>query len=669
MRNKLKIIGLDCPTCANKLESEINKLKQVKDAKINFSNQTLTFDCEDFVNSKNAIINLTKKIEPDVRIIDFFKDDDKKNSFEIILLMIGILVGIIVMFVNVPIVLFWIIFLLSVSLIGYKIFIKAYVLLLKGIVNENFLVVISVIGAIIIGEYFEGFMVISLFSIGKLLENLALSKSRKEIEKLTKFKQNSVIIFKNGIKKEVNVEDVNVGDYIFVRPGEMILLDGIVVDGGANLNLQSLTGESVPVFVENGKEVLSGSIVNDGILTIKVTSKFRDSTIKKIFNLIENASERKSKTETIISRIAKYYTVTVICCAVLICLISFFIKSDIQNSIYKGLIFLLISCPCAFAISIPLSYFSGIGIASKNGILIKGSNYLDALSKIKIVAFDKTGTLTTGNFIVKKVYVYNDLYHKEDILWLASLGEQYSKHSLAKAILMNNKKSLKDVKNVKEIAGKGMTFEFAGKEYFVGKDDSLSETAVSLFENQVKIGSVVFEDEIKKSSFEAISQLNNSKIKTILLSGDSESIVKKTAKELKINDYYSNMLPQSKYFLVENERKNGVIAFVGDGINDAPSLSVADVGVSMGLNGSDASIESSDVVLTDDNPNKIIKAINISKFTKKIVFENIYVAGITKILFLLLGSFGLTTMFFAVFADVGVTILTILNSLRILKIK
>ena len=385
-------------------------------------------------------------------------------------------------------------------------------------------------------------------------------------------------------------------------------------------------------------------------------------------NLIENAENKKSKTETFISKITRWYTLGVFILSVLVWGIVWAVTKEFNTAIYRGLIFLVVSCPCAFAISVPLSYFSGIGNASKKGILIKGSNYLDACAKLDIVAFDKTCTLTTGQFNIEKVESFRDNLTEEDIIYLASLGEQNSLHPLAKSILANNKKELVEVDNVKEIAGEGVFFAFNGKTYFIGrKGKEGKNTSVEVYENEVLIGKIYLSDTIKESSKGACEELNSMGIKTVLLSGDNKEIVETVGNSLGIQECKYSLLPQDKYNWIEENKKGKMLAYVGDGINDAPSLMLADVGISMGINGSPASIEASDIVLVDDNPNKVPMAVKLSKYTRKIVWENIIFSAGIKFTFLLLGAIGITGMLPAVLADVGVTVLAILNSMRALR--
>ncbi len=670
MIKKYKILGLDCPNCAKSLEKAINNEKSIKKAEINFVKEYLVIDSDNQELALKDAIKVASKVEPDARIMDTSKTKkyfDKNFILNSLLLCLGLVLAVLTLAIPMPKVLFWIMYISSALLIGYKTYYKAISLIFKKIVNENLLVTLSIIGAICVGKYMEGLMVIGLYSIGKLLESIALNKSKKSIEALTNIKPEFVTILVDGEQKVVSPKEVKINDIIIVKPGELVPLDTIVLEGSSSLNMQSLTGESLPVPSKKGDNVMSGSIVLDGTLTLKVTSGYENSTVSKILNLIENAQDKKSKTETVISKIAKWYTYAVMLLSAVVFGIVWLITKDVNVAVYRGLIFLVISCPCAFAISVPLSYFSGLGNASKSGILIKGSNYLDALAKVNVVAFDKTGTLTTGEFKINNVEIYNT-YTKEEIIFLASLGEQYSIHPLAKAIVSENTKQLLSVNNFKEIAGEGVSFEYNDKKYFVGKKDkTLNSTVVEVFEDDEKIANIYLSDTIKDSAKQAIDSLNDNNIKTVLLSGDKEEAVKYLSTELNLSEYYANLLPEDKYKYIEEQKQNKkMIAYVGDGINDAPALTLADIGISMGINGSGASIEASDIVLVDDNPNKVNKAIKISKFTRKIVWENILLSIIIKVLFLTLGALGITGMLSAVIADVGVTLLAILNSLRAL---
>lgn len=672
MNKTIKIEGLHCPNCARNLQNELNKIEGVTNVQIDVVKATLYFESDNIETSLTKIVKLTKKIEPDVKLVYETTEKKKVNwAFlsDLLMIVVGIALSVIVCFVNMNPALFWVLFVTAALLLGYKTYYKAIRLLFKGVINENLLLTISVAGAAILGEFMESLMVIALYSIGKIFEGLAVSKSRKSIQKLTNLQPEFAMLIKNGKETKIDPKDVKIGSIIIVKPGERVPIDGIVVSGAATLDMQSLTGESLPVSISENDTIMSGSIVLDGVLQIQTTSEYSNSTVSRIMNLIEHASEKKSKTETIISKITRWYTLGVIVCATLVWGIVWAVTKNFDTAIYRGLIFLVVSCPCAFAISVPLTYFSGLGNASRHGILIKGSNYLDALAKLDIVAFDKTGTLTTGKFVVEKIKVLNKDYSKEDILWIASLGEQNSLHPLAKSIVEENKKELASVKNFKEIAGSGVEFTYDKIKYFVGrKSKDLKATIVEVFKADEKLGEIYLSDKIKETAKPASENLNKMGIETVLLSGDNAETVKKVTSEIGLKQGLSNLLPQDKFDWIKNKKEssNAKIGYVGDGINDSPSLMLADVGISMGINGSPASIEASDVVLVDDNPEKVSTAIKISRHTGKIVWQNIIFSASVKFLFLALGSLGITGMLSAVFADVGVTVLAILNSMRAL---
>ncbi len=545
MQSKFKIIGLDCPNCARSLQTELNKLEGVSNAEIEFVNSTLTFDSENPEEAIKSIKTLTKKLEPHARIYSEGSDNKNKKGLiiDIISIFLGVVLGVILLTCHMPTWLFWILYVISALLLGWKTYLKAINLLCKGIINENLLITISVIGASIISEHMEGLMVIALYSIGKVFEGLAVNKSRNSIEKLVRMQPEYANILVDGKEKRVKPDEVALGSMIIVHAGEKVPLDGIVLKGQVLVDNQSLTGESVPVQRAEGDEILSGGIVLDGPLEIKTTSEQKDSTVTKIMNLAENASKNKSKTETFISKITRWYTLGVVIIALVVLGIVWIVTKNFELALYRGLIFLVVSCPCAFAISVPLSYFSGLGNASKNGMLIKGSNFLDACAGLNKVAFDKTGTLTTGNFEIKKVVSYNGL-GDEDIIYLCALGEQNSLHPLAKAVCNACKKELTNVENIREIAGEGVCFTYNDKEYFVGrKDKTLKTTTIELIEDNVKIGQIELADTIKTSSRNACEGLNALGIKTTLLSGDNLESVEKVANEIGINEAKSQLLP------------------------------------------------------------------------------------------------------------------------------
>ena len=563
----------------------------------------------------------------------------------------------------------------STLFLGYSTYLTAIKMLFRLNINENLLVTISVLGAILIGERVEGLMVVALYTLGKLLEAKAVNKSRRAIKELMNISPEYAVVLRDGIEVKILPKLVKIGEIIIVRPGEKVALDGEVVKGACNIDSQSLTGEAEPLYIKAGEPVMSGIVVLDGVLEIKVTKEHAESTTTKILNLIEQASENKSKTETFISKFSKYYTLIVIISAVICGVITGIVLNNWSIAIYRALVFLVISCPCAFAISVPLSYFSGIGYASKHGILIKGSNYLDACARAKVIAFDKTGTLTTGKFKLSHVEVYEEAYTKEEIIEIMATGEQNSIHPLAKSILaLVNLEKLSKPENYREIAGVGIEFELDGTEYFVGRDkESATETKVIVKKGNVALGALYFEDEIKTSALQIGKQMEKLGVQTALVTGDKEIVATQVAKSLNLGSVHAEMLPEDKYRWLEAKKlslgKNEALLYVGDGINDAPSLALADVGIGMGITGSDASIEAADVVLVDDDPSKTIKLVKISKRTKKIVIQNILFAGVVKLACLVLGAVGIANMLVAVFADVGVTLLAIMNSLRALNEK
>ncbi len=670
MKKIFKINGLDCPNCAKMLETKIGELKSIDSCEIDFLKSTLALDCKNPDATISEVILLAKKVEPEAEIV--VEKENKKSKknlvLDIALLFIGLCVGLVDILAPLPTWLTWVLFGVSAILMGYKTFYKAYQLLLKKTINENFLVTVSVIGAGLVGERMDALMVILLYSIGKILESLALDKSRKSIEELTNLKPEKVTRLNGEEEEIVTPNDIKLNDIIIVKPGEKVAIDGVVIEGTASLDVQSLTGESLPQTVRKGVEILSGSIVLDSVLKIKATSIYENSTVHKILDLIENASDKKSKTETVISKMSKWYTLGVVALAFVVWGIIWAITKNINTAIYRGLIFLVVSCPCAFAISVPLAYFSGIGNASKKGILIKGSNYLDATASLSTIAFDKTGTITTGEFKITKINNLSKDKTDEEIVYLSALGEQYSLHPIAKAIVKANEKKLQHIKDVREESGKGVYYNYKDNSYFIGRKTTKNDsTSVELYENDKKIAEILLEDEIKETAKTACLELKNMNIKTIMLSGDNDKIVQRVAEEVGIDKAYSKCLPQDKFNYIEKEKENSKIGYVGDGINDAPALTLSDVGFSMGLNGSSASIEASDIVLANDNPLKIVESIKISRFTKKIVWQNIILSAGIKIIFLTLGALGITGMLSAVIADVGVTLVAILNSLRALK--
>ena len=578
-------------------------------------------------------------------------------------------------------------YIVSYALIGFDIFKKAIKhLFRKDMFDENLLMTIATIGALCIGEYIEGVAVLLLYKIGEYLQDKAVDTSKEKIKSAIDIRAKYANVIKNGKVEKVDPETLKIGDIVVVKNGEKIPTDGVISKGNTRLDTSSLTGESIPKDVAENDEVLSGMINLGEVIEIKVTKAFEDSTASKILDLIENARESKSKTENFITKFSKIYTPTVIVIAILIAM-SFpsIFGIGFADSLNRALIFLVVSCPCALVISVPLGFFVGMGNCSKKGILIKGSNYLDALSSVDTVAFDKTGTLTKGVFKITKINNKSDMSDDEILEYLA-LCESYSNHYIAKSILTSYGKEIdkERIKEHSEIAGHGIKAVIDGKEVLAGNKSLMDSQNIKVdVENTVGTviyitidkkysGNVVLSDELKDNVLELSNNLKRiCGIKnTVLLTGDKENVAKKVAEEIKFNNVYGELLPQDKVEIVE-KLKQGTkkkVAFVGDGINDSPVLASADVGISMG-NGSDIAIDTSDIVLMTDEPHKLVECIKISKRTKSVVIQNIVFALSIKVIVLLLSAMGISTMWEAIFADVGVSLLAIFNSIRIFKIK
>lgn len=683
--------NLDCVNCAREIEEGLKENKELHNVVVNFNTLRLSYETDTV--SKEEVIKKVLEIEPEVEVKEFSKEAEKikennenssKTKFQIIRLLIGTALASLGLYLEK--IDGMQIFSMIVVLVGYVILLyrtlkNAGKLLIKShSINENFLVSLSCIGAYFIGEHFEGLMVIILYEIGKILEEKAINKTRKSISSLMNIKPEYANL-KNG--EDISVvkpEDVKIGDIVVIKQGEKIPLDGIVVKGEASLNTASLTGESKLRKVKVEDLVLSGSINENGLLEIKVTDEYKNSTVQKILDLVENATDKKAKTETFVGKAAGIYTPIVIVLAILVAVFLPIVSSTTYSqSIYRALVFLVISCPCAIAISVPLSYFSGIGKASKEGILIKGSDYIDSLKELKEIVFDKTGTLTKGEFNVEKITKLSK-YTEDEILNYAAIGESFSNHPIAKSILRSAKKDIdtSNVKEYKEIAGKGISYQIDGKTILVGNSElvdceNTNDGTTDIF---VKIddevaGIIVLADAIKHGTKEAIEKLKSMGIETRMFTGDNFEVAKKVAKDLKISNVKAEMLPTDKYKemekIIDKRDEKCKVAFVGDGINDSPVLALADVGFSMGGVGSSSAIEASDIVIMTDNIEKIVQAIEIANKTCKIIKQNLIFAIFVKILVLVLSSIGILGMASAVFADVGVTLITIFNTIRILK--
>ena len=611
----------------------------------------------------------------------------KKKGIKIIIALILFLIALIIDFGNV-----WInnvIYIIAYIIVGFEIVRKALRNITRGkVFDENFLMTVATIGAFGIGEFPEAASVMLFYQVGELFQSYAVDKSRKSIASLMDIRPDYANIEKDGKLEKVDPDEVKIGDIIVVKPGEKIPLDGTVVEGKTNLDTKALTGEPMPREANIGDDVISGCINLNGLIKVKVTKEFGESTVSKILDLVENASSKKSKSENFITKFAAYYTPIVVIIAVILAIVPPLIipGAEFSDWIYRALSFLVVSCPCALVISIPLSFFGGIGGASKMGILIKGSNYLEALANTEIVVFDKTGTLTEGDAKVQKIEAEG--ISKEELLEITALAENFSNHPIALSIKSEYNKPIDEKRIVKtqELTGRGIKATIDEKEVLVGNEKLMKEekidykectdagTALYVAIDKKYVGYILIADSIKKDSKKAIQNLKKNGIKqTVMLTGDRKQVGEVVAKELGIDKVYTELLPDGKVEKVEELLKEkspkGKLAFVGDGINDAPVLAISDIGIAMGALGSDAAIEAADVVLMTDEPSKIVDAIHLSKKTMRIVKENITFAILVKVIVLILSAFGLSTMWEAVFADVGVSIIAIINALRVLRVK
>lgn len=611
----------------------------------------------------------------------------KKKVIKIIIALVLFFIALIINFNNK-----WInntMYIISYIIVGFEIVRKAIRNIIRGkIFDENFLMTVATIGAFGVGEFPEAACVMLFYQVGELFQSYAVDKSRKSISSLMDIRPDFANVERNGKLEKVDPDDVKIGEIIVVKPGEKIPLDGYVIEGKSSLDTKALTGEALPREATEGEEVLSGCINLNGVIKVEVTKEYEESTVSKILDLVENASSKKSKSENFITKFAQYYTPIVVIIAVVLAILPPLIIKDASFSdwLYRALSFLVVSCPCALVISIPLSFFGGIGGASKMGILIKGSNYLEAIANTEIVVFDKTGTLTEGVFEVQKVKAVN--ISEEELLKITAYSENYSNHPIALSVKKAYNKEIdeKQIINAQELSGLGIIARIGEQDVLVGNEKLMNERQIKFTKcndigtilyvaiERKYVGCIVIADKIKEDSIKAIENLKRNNVKqTVMLTGDRKNVGESVAKELGLDRVYTELLPDGKVEKVESLLKEksakGKLAFVGDGINDAPVLAISDIGIAMGGLGSDAAIEAADVVLMTDEPSKIVKAIHLSKKTMRIVRENIIFAIFVKVLVLILSAFGLSTMWGAVFADVGVSIIAIINALRVLRVK
>ena len=698
--------GLDCPNCSAKIEKEVGELDGVTSSTVNLMNQTLTVQAGTSVAASllDTVTTIVHSYEPDVEVSEkqleatapvkkdekaaVYNDEDKKRTIRLAVGAVVYAIGMaLTVFAKLPTLAELAFLIVAYVILGWDVVWQAVKNITRGqVFDEHFLMSVSTIGAFAIGEYPEAVAVMLFYQVGEFFQSLAVKRSRKSISDLMDICPDSATVKRNGVLQVVSPESVAVGEIIVVKPGEKIPLDGIVVDGESMLDTKALTGESVPRSIRKGDEALSGCINQSGLLTLKVTKSFGESTVSKITDLVENASARKAPTENFITTFARYYTPVVVGMAAVLAIIPpLVLGGGWSEWLRRGFVFLIVSCPCALVISIPLTFFGGIGAASKRGVLVKGSNYLEALNKVSVVVFDKTGTLTKGVFEVANIIPAAG-YQKEQVLEYAAQAESYSNHPIAKSILATYGKPIdqKQFSGFEEISGHGISVMVQGKKVLAGNSKLMESEKIAyaacdaagtkfyVAADGSYVGCILIADEVKPDSKCAIAELKKIGVeKTVMLTGDDERIGKSVADELGLDAYYAQLLPDQKVekleMLDKQKRQGSKLAFVGDGINDAPVLARADVGIAMGGLGSDAAIEAADVVLMTDEPSKLVEAIDVAKATKRIVMQNIVIALGIKSVFLVLGALGMAGMWEAVFGDVGVTIIAVLNAMRILK--
>ena len=687
---QLTLEGLNCANCARKIEEKVGRMEGVKESNLNFTTTTLNVKLEKKVKEEH-VINEIKKIvealEPHVKVEKkvYGKATIKKAKFTVkSTLIIGAVLYLFAVIGDFQGTLGLILFGASYLLIGGEVVLTAIKNIAKGqVFDENFLMTVATIGAFTINQYPEAVAVMLFYEIGETIQGYAVNKSRSSISSLMDIRADYANLIINGKEKKVSPETVKVEDVILVKPGEKVPLDGVVIEGESFIDTSVLTGESVPRKIVPNDEILSGGINTSGLLKVKVTKKFGESTVSRILEMVENAASKKADTEKFITKFAKVYTPIVVVLAILIAVIpSIFIKDALFSTwLYRSLVFLVVSCPCALVVSVPLGFFAGIGGASKKGVLVKGSNYLELLKDLETVVFDKTGTLTEGVFSVTEINTNG--IDKEKLIEVAAMAESFSNHPIAISIIKEYGKEIDKevIKEYKEILGRGIKALINNEEVLVGNSKLMNEfnilynevdsigTVVYCAINGEFKGSIVISDKIKENAVEALINLKKAGVKkTVMLTGDNKKTAYKVGEKINIDEIHSELLPLDKVREVEEllkrSNKNGKLAFVGDGVNDAPVLARADIGIAMGGIGSDAAIEAADIVLMKDDINALVDAINVSKKTNKILWQNIVFALGIKILVMVLGTFGIANMWTAVFADVGVTIIAIINSTR-----
>lgn len=691
MKKQIKLSRIHCAGCAEALEQKINEIEEVESASIDFSTKTIIYEAgrrhgqEKEIRDK--IIDVVKKFDHTIQIVE--EDDEKQAKKEKIhkivdISKIFVCIALAVVGFVLPEKIMWLkitLYVLAYLCVGYEVLISAFLNLFKGkLLDENFLMTVATIGAFAVQEYVDAIAVMLFYSIGEFLEGVAVEKSKKRIKSLLLVKAETANVVTSEGEQTIDVSLVKEGATIRIKAGEKVPLDCVVLEGSSYLNTSAVTGESKELFVENGAEILSGSINGEGVILCQVIRAEEDSTVTKIIKLVENANKNKAKTERFITKFAKIYTPIVVGLAVLLACIPPIFGQPFNVWLYRALTFLVVSCPCALILSIPLGYFAGLGSSARKGVLIKGATHLETLAKADTVIFDKTGTLTYGDFEVSEIYATEDS-SKEEVLELIAYAESFSNHRIAKSIVKAYQKDINTawVEEYKEIAGKGVKCTLFNEECIVGNASLLKENGI-VFEEADKPGTVIYiaksgtylgyvliVDKEKEDSGLAIKMLKENGIKTVcMFTGDNEKVASAVSKDLGIDKTFAGLLPEQKVEKISAIENAKTVVFVGDGINDAPALATASVGVSMGGVGSDAAIETADVVLMTDNPKQLVDAVKIAKKTRKITMENIVFIMAIKVAVLALSAFGLASMWLAIFADVGVCLLAVLNSLRVL---
>lgn len=684
---KYKIEGIDCATCADSLAEKARKIDGVQHTEADFMHQTLSFDCEP--KDKEKIASEMKIMigeeEPDIVFMETETikkkekaEEEKESRYMLIRLSIGTILFLTSLFIQgVPQI---VVSLLSYLILGYDVIWKAICNMGKGqLFDEHFLMSIATLAAVYLQEWKEAAGVMLFYQIGEYFQDKAVERSRKSIGELMDIRADFAMVQENGIYVKKAPEEVKVDDIIRVKPGEKVPLDGIVVTGASSLDTASLTGESKPRDVDVNDEVISGSVNQTGVLEIQVTKEYSESTVAKILNLVENSDTHKAPQEKFITKFAKYYTPIVVFAAIAVMIVVGLVYHDFNIGIERACTFLVIACPCALVISIPLSFFAGIGGLSSRGVLVKGADVIDALAKVEQVIMDKTGTLTSGTFAVEEVLHAKD---SRQIIEDAAAAEYFSNHPIAKGIKQAAQQNIeeKEITEVKEIPGRGLQMKLRGEEILAGnyklmhenhivcEEETTDGTLVYVAKKGAYEGCLVLRDQLKQDSLQAIQELQADGCKCIIVSGDNQTVTDVIGKKLHVDQAIGGCLPEDKVRTVQDIMKNGMSAFVGDGVNDAPVIHSADVGFAMGGLGSDAAIEAADVVLMDDAPSKISLAITSSKRILRIANENIYGAIIIKVMTLILGALGIANMWWAIFADTGVAMICVLNSMRLLFI-